>query len=192
MMGQKQAAYDATGAIVAFYDSIDSPAPAGAQVIAITEAEWLDCLNNQGSKFVENGVLADVPPPSDAELLAAAQAAKIAELSAACKASIVAGFTSSALGAAYTYPAKDTDQQNLASSVIDSLLSDGAAGWVTPFWCADAAGSWAFRMHSVAQIQKVGQDAKAAVLASMAKNQALVGQVAAASTVAAVNAIAWG
>jgi hypothetical protein len=190
-MGQKQAAYDASGAIIAFYDSIDSPAPQGAQVIDITEAEWQECINNQGSKFVENGALADVPPPSAAELLAAAQVAKFAELSAACKASIVAGFTSNALGAAYTYPAKDTDQQNLASSVIDSLLANGAAGWVTPFWCADASGDWEFRAHTAAQIQKVGQDGKAAVLAAMAKNQALAGQVAAASTVDAVNAIAW-
>jgi hypothetical protein len=130
--------------------------------------------------------------PTSTPTLAAAQASKIAELSAECKAAIVAGFTSSALGAAYTYPAKDTDQQNLASSVIDSLLSNGAAGWVTPFWCADASGAWAFRMHTAAQIQKVGQDAKAAVLAAMVKNQTLAGQVAAASTVAAVSAIAWG
>lgn len=127
-----------------------------------------------------------------ASTLAGAKAAKIAELSDACKAQIVAGFTSSALGAAYSYPAKDTDQQNLASSVIDSLLSNGAAGWVTPFWCSDVSGDWEFRMHTAAQIQKVGQDAKAAVLTAMAKNQALVGQVAAASTVAAVNAITWG
>jgi hypothetical protein len=191
-MGQKQAAFDASGAIIAFYDTTDSPAPAGASVINITAEEWQICISNQGSKFVENGALAEVPPPSAAELLAAAQAAKIGELSAACKASIYAGFTSDALASGYSYPAKDTDQQNLASSVIDSLLSNGAAGWVTPFWCADASGSWAFRMHSAAQIQQVGKDAKAAVLAAMAKNQALVGQVAAASTVAAVNAVAWG
>jgi hypothetical protein len=126
-----------------------------------------------------------------ASTLAGARAAKIAELSAACKASIYAGFTSDALATGYTYPAKDTDQQNLASSVIDSLLSDGAAGWATPFWCADPDGVWAFRMHTAAQIQQVGKDAKVAVLAAMSKNQALVGRVAAAESVDAVKLIAW-
>jgi hypothetical protein len=191
-MGQKQAAYDSTGAIIAFYDTTDSPAPAGANVINITDEEWLSCISNQGSKFVENGALADVPPPSPGELLAASRTAKIAELSTACKAAIYAGFTSDALATGYVYPAKDTDQQNLASSVIDSLLSNGAAGWVTPFWCADTAGAWAWRMHTAAQIQKVGQDAKAAVLAAMSKNQSLAGSVAAATSVDAVNAITWG
>jgi hypothetical protein len=33
IMSQKYAAYDSTGAIVAFYDSVDSPAPQGATVI---------------------------------------------------------------------------------------------------------------------------------------------------------------
>jgi hypothetical protein len=176
---------DAGGAIIGTGCTPDGTFPNGA-----IECDQQQNQNPHGYSIIGGEVIET--PPSGAELLAAAQAAKIAELSAACKASIVSGFTSSALGAAYTYPAKDTDQQNLASSVIDSLLANGAAGWVTPFWCADASGDWEFRAHTAAQIQKVGQDAKAAVLAAMAKNQTLAGQVAAAATVDAVNAIAWG
>lgn len=156
---------------------------------------WIDCTDVEGCApgwSYANGAFSAPNDATSASRLAVAQSGKLAEISAACKAAIYAGFTSSALGAPHTYPAKDTDQQNLASSVIDSLLSNGAAGWVTPFWCADASGDWAFRMHSAAQIQKVGQDAKAAVLAAMVKNQTLAGQVAGAATVDAVSAIAWG
>ena len=99
--------------------------------------------------------------------LADAQAAQVGVLTAACQSAIYAGFTSSALGAAYTYPAKDTDQQNLASSVLASLMPANATGWTTPFWCADANGNWAFVNHTVAQIQQVGIDGKTAILAAM-------------------------
>jgi hypothetical protein len=47
-MGQKYAAYDSTGAITAFYDSIDSPAPRGTEVIGISDAQWQTCIGNPG------------------------------------------------------------------------------------------------------------------------------------------------
>jgi hypothetical protein len=96
-----------------------------------------------------------------------------------------------ALGAAYTYPAKDTDQQNLASSVLASLMPANATGWTTPFWCADANGNWAFVNHTVAQIQQVGIDGKTAILSAMGKNATLAAQVMAATTLEAVQAITW-
>jgi hypothetical protein len=242
-MGQKQAAYDATGAIVAYYDSVDSPAPAGAQVINITEAQWQTCISTHGYTVASGALVAPVAPTA-AQLLASAQATQVAMLSAACADSIVAGFTSTALGVVHTYPAKTTDQQNLSASIIAALLalnaavpwtagkaraagdlvkdgaalyvcvaagtsgataptwpttdgaiaSDGGAQWqmwVTPFWCEDASGNWAFVNHSAAQIQQVGVDGKSSILANMAKNQALYAQVMAATTVAAVQAITW-
>lgn len=123
--------------------------------------------------------------------LAQVQAAKVAELSAACAAQIYAGFTSSALGAAHTYPAKDKDQANLSGSVVASMLPNLPAGWTTPFWCMDAAGAWAFVPHTAAQIQQVGADGKAAVVTALEKNAALAAQVMADTTVAAVQAVAW-
>lgn len=46
-MGQKQAAYDDSGIVVAFYDSVDSPAPEGAKVVAISDAQWAEMLAGQ-------------------------------------------------------------------------------------------------------------------------------------------------
>lgn len=123
-------------------------------------------------------------------VIALARAEKAAMINAACKAAILSGFASSALGAEHHYPAKITDQQNLASSVLASLLPI-PADWTTPFWCRDAAGEWAFRLHTAAQIQQVGRDAKAAILAAMGKNEVLQAQVAAAMTLESLDTITW-
>ncbi|SES99013.1 Phage tail assembly chaperone protein [Burkholderia cepacia] len=48
-MGQKQAEMDANRQIVAFYDTVDSPAPAGAVVIDVTDEQWLALVNAQGA-----------------------------------------------------------------------------------------------------------------------------------------------
>ncbi|WP_431821016.1 phage tail assembly chaperone [Burkholderia sp. F1] len=46
-MGQKQAACDAKGIIVAFYDTIDSPAPPGTKVVDISDDEWRTLIDGQ-------------------------------------------------------------------------------------------------------------------------------------------------
>lgn len=119
----------------------------------------------------------------------ATRAAKVAEMSAACAAAIVAGFKSTALGAEHTYPAKPTDQTNLAGSILDSLIA-GPGDWATPFWCADSAGAWDFRPHTAAQIQQVGRDGKAAILAAMTRNEALRAQIM-ESSIAQIDEIHW-
>lgn len=82
----------------------------------------------QGPPALSNGVWSttwvQTPIP-----LAQAQAAQAAVLNSACAAQIVAGFTCSALGAAYTYPSGLVDQQNLAASITDSQLAQSAPGW---------------------------------------------------------------
>ncbi|MBD1412847.1 hypothetical protein ID145_16865 [Burkholderia contaminans] len=123
--------------------------------------------------------------------LADTRAAQIAALDAACKTAIYAGFSSSALGDVHTYPAQDTDQQNLSVSVLASLMPNLPTGWTTPFWCCDSSGVWSYVPHSAAQIQQVGQDGKAAILAAIAKKAQLAAQVNAATTIAAVQAIVW-
>ncbi|HDR9099677.1 TPA: hypothetical protein QDA86_003015 [Burkholderia vietnamiensis] len=190
-MGQKQAAYDASGNIIAFYDTIDSPAPSGASVVDITDAQWLTCISQQGQWHVVSGALAQVPPPTSAQLLATAQAAQIATLTQACANAITTGFSSSALGTAHTYPAQITDQQNLSASVLSSLMPNLPSGWSTPFWCADSTGAWSYANHTAAQIQQVGQDGKAAILAAIAKKVQFEQQVMAATTIEAVRAIVW-
>lgn len=174
-----------SGVITAHYEGTEKlPAP------------WIEISAEQcvgivaGSTWDGSNVVAP-PAPTAAALLAQAQASQIQILSAACQAEILAGFTSSALGSAYTYPAKPTDQQNLSASVLASLMPGLASTWTTPFWCADASGVWAMRAHTAAQIQQVGIDGKAATVAAIEKNATLAGQVQAATTVAAVQAIVW-
>lgn len=103
------------------------------------------------------------------------QTEKVVELDAACAATILGGFSSDALGTAYTYPAKDTDQQNLASSVLASLMPGLPGDWTTPFWCADETGNWAMRPHTAVQIQQVGVDGKTAIIAAIQQKAALQG-----------------
>ncbi|SAK98587.1 hypothetical protein AWB80_07555 [Caballeronia pedi] len=79
-MGQKQAAFNESGAIFAFYDTMDSPAPEGVAVIDLTDAEWQFCSDNQGSKIVSNGVLADAPPVDPTLMLATAKASVKAQI----------------------------------------------------------------------------------------------------------------
>lgn len=70
-----------------------------------------------------NGVFAPPVGVSTVTALLAAKAQQITVLSGACQAAIYAGFTSSALGGVYSYPAKATDQLNLLSSVESALLA---------------------------------------------------------------------
>ncbi len=126
----------------------------------------------------------------DARTLAEARADKVSEMRAECDAKILGGFKSSALGTEHLYPAKLTDQTNLAGSILDSLIP-GPTGWTTPFWCADSAGVWAFRAHTAAQIQQVGRDGKAAILAAMTTNEGLRAEIMTAPNAAAVDVIAW-
>lgn len=125
------------------------------------------------------------------ESLAAAQTAQTALLSAACAAQIVGGFTSSALGVAYTYPSQPNDQSNLIGCVSASLASGLPSTWTCGFWCSNPAGTWAIVQHTAAQIQKVLADGVAAREALSTKLAGLVGQVEAATTVASVQAVVW-
>lgn len=190
-MGQKFAAYDAQGNIIAYYDSEDSPVPAGvANTVVISDEQWQTCISTPGYKVV-SGALAPPPVPTAAQLLAQARAAQIASVTSACQTAILAGFASLALGAAHTYPAQITDQQNLSASVLASLLPALPTGWTTPFWCADASGNWSYASHTADQIQQVGRDGKAAIIAAIQKKAAIVAQINAATTIATVQAITW-
>jgi len=111
------------------------------------------------------------------------RADKATEIDQACRDSIYAGFTSNAFGAVHHYPAKDKDQSNLVGSVTESLYPNLSPEWVTPFWCATetANGVWAYRLHTAAQIQQVGTDAKAAIVAALTRNAQLQAQIAVAN-----------
>ena len=73
-MGQKYAAYNASGSIAGFYDSVDSPVPSGVTTIEITEAQWQAALASPYPVSVVNGELVIPTDPT----LAQAQSAQIA------------------------------------------------------------------------------------------------------------------
>ncbi|KVO79037.1 hypothetical protein WJ95_01555 [Burkholderia ubonensis] len=188
-MGQKQAAYDTNGIIVAFYDTLDSPAPDGADVITIADAQWLICVNEPGQWYVKNGVLAQVPQPSAADQLAATKSSAIAALNATCQTAILAGFTSSALGTETFYPTTETDQRNLQSSALAASWSAGSADWNVPLWCRQGK-VWAYAKHTAQQVQQANADWVAFRTASQQKYADAIAQVREATTIDAVNAIA--
>lgn len=112
-------------------------------------------------------------------------------VSAACAAAITGGFQSSALGKAYTYPSGVTDQANLSANVLSSMYPGLLANWTTLHLCADSKGVWDYRPHTAAQIQQVGSDGKAAIMACLTKNATLQAQIKAAPDVASVQQIVW-
>lgn len=125
---------------------------------------------------------ADVAPSwSDPRTLDQARADKAAELSTACATHILGGFVSSALGAAYTYPSTILDQHNLNGLVTRSLYPGNPAGWIEKFWCADAAGVWARRDHTAAQLQQVGDEAIVRITTAQAKCDSKIAQANAAT-----------
>lgn len=162
-----------------------------ADIVSVSEKDHEAAINRGAGETLDykDGklIIVPAPPPSLEEI----KSDKISELKAACNQSIQSGYTSDALGATHTYPFKDKDQSNMVASVTDSLLPNLPAGWVTPFWCADANGDWAMRDHDQAQIQKAGSDGKAWIIAHQQKVDSLISQVNNATADTAVNAIDW-
>jgi hypothetical protein len=86
-MGQKYAAYDSTGSIIGFYDSIDSPVPAGVEAIEITDAQWQTCISTPGYT-VKSGALVAPVPPTAAQIAAQQSAAAWSVYQASAKAAL--------------------------------------------------------------------------------------------------------
>lgn len=66
-MGQLYASYDNAGNITGFFDTdINPAAQIPAQAIEITEAEWLDCISNQGLRAISpsSKSIVTVTPPA--------------------------------------------------------------------------------------------------------------------------------
>ena len=180
-MGQKFASYDASGKIIGFYDSVDSPAPAGAAIVAITEAQWLECISTHGYT-VRDGIVVAPNEPTYDELLAQAREIRLATLADACGKAIVSGFNSTALGEAYGYPSTLTDQVNLGT-----VASCAAGGQL---WCS-YAGSWCFKVHTQAQAQAVLATFTSWLNKCQEQLVALGNRVSDATTVSAVEAVNW-
>lgn len=184
----------------------DKNAPSDA--FPVQESDAQKAINTDGSySFTapasgeEFGTLTITPKPAPtaAEKLANAATAKTAELTSACKAAIVGGYQSSALGSTHIYPSQPEDQANMQASVVDSLLPGKPSGWTTPFTCVvpanEADAQWPMENHTAAQIQQAGSDGKAWITAQRIQLRTLVGQVDAIvkanGAVSDIEAIAW-
>ena len=113
-----------------------------------------------------------------------AQNDQTATLYAACQSAISGGFSSSALGSAYSYPSASTDQTNqqaVAASASGGLL-----------YCAGSAGAWALVQHTQAQAQQVVSDFVKWLNACQQQLVSLTTQVNAPdATVASAQAVVW-
>jgi hypothetical protein len=187
-MSQKFASYDAvSGAILGFYDEVDSPVPPSVtSVVPITDAQWQTCLATAWYT-VANGVLI---APTLQVSLRGVKTAQRSLLSTACHDEIVNGFPSSALGAPHLYGGSSSDQQNLADAMNASLVPGLLNTWTTLLWCS-LAGAWSLTAHTAPQVQQVHTDWIAFRLLRQQKLIGLAGQVTAATTAAAVIALTW-
>lgn len=186
-MSQKFVAYNlSTGAITGYYDSVDSPVPAGVAAIAATVSQWQAALTTPGYTVVAGALVS----PSSGVLLAAAQAVQSGVLSSSCRNAITGGFTSSALGAAHNYGSQSNDQQNLGDATSASLAPGLAGGWTTLLWTG-ASGVWSLTAHTAAQVQQVHSDWIAFRLTEQQKLVTFNAAVSAATTAAQASAVVW-
>lgn len=171
-----------------FYFEGDKNAPSDA--VGVSDADFQTAINlatGATYSFDTTGKLTTTSP-SAAQQLAAAQAAQTAKVSNACAAALCAGFSSSALGSARTYPSQDPDQRNLLNA---ALAAQGQPStWTASLWCANS-GTWSLASHTVAQVQQVNADWLAFRQAQQQKCVTLIGQINAATSVSAVQAINW-
>jgi hypothetical protein len=111
---------------------------------------------------------------------------KYVEMNTACEATILGGFTSDALGAAYAYSSQMDDQVNLMGSVIQGLEM--------AYSCRDQGGIKAFRLHTAAQLRQVSNDFMSFKMKLLQKSDALkqrLDQALADKDLNALSAITW-
>jgi hypothetical protein len=185
-MSQKYAAYDSTGAIVAFYDSVDSPAPAGTSMIEITDDQWLECLATRGYT-VSNGTLVAPAAPTEEDLLVAAKATKIVDLYEAYQADVqVSVEYTTVAGVGKTYQA-DTASQNtlLVATTGYNLAGATPTGF---YWVAEDNTQVPFTLDDLKGLYAVMlQQGNVA----FQKLQTLKGLVRSATTAGAATSVDW-
>jgi hypothetical protein len=142
-MGQKFAAYNASDAIIAFYDSEDSPVPAGVtSVIEITDAQWQACLATPGYTVVSGSLVA--PPLPTAAQLAVQATTKAAWTMLGTGISITSTGTPALNG---TYAVDQLSQMDIIAIETSLNAGKGFPGGTTTFSYPDASGA----MHAFSE-----------------------------------------
>lgn len=94
----------------------DGTLPDGA--VLATQEQY----ENPQQYFINNSTVPpSIQPVAAATSLQLAQAAQIMKISQACQGAIYSGYRSNALGSAYLYPSKATDQVNMLSSLVSAM-----------------------------------------------------------------------
>ena len=112
-MGQKYASYNASGAVIAYYDSVDSPPPSTATTIAITNSQWQAAIASPYPVTVADGALVIPTGPT----LAFAQAAQSALIKQGF-ANAVAAIPFTINGISYTLDAAQSKQAAYMAIVV--------------------------------------------------------------------------
>lgn len=182
-MGQKSAAYNAQGAITAFYDSIDSPVPVCVETIDITDEEWLACLTTTGYSISDGELVA----PSASFLLAQAQALQSSVIdNAYATASTLAISFKTAGGVQGSFDA-DSQSQTL---LMQSTQGYGIAG-ATPAGFYWKAADNTLVPFTLADLQGLYGAMLAQGWTAFQKRSTLKAKISAATTIEAVRAISW-
>ena len=168
-----------------------------------TPTDWASQINSDGSQSLTRWNTATLGAmPTDAQLNSAwptvqinsLRGPQIALIQQSYETHVTGGFSSSALGSAHTYTRTASDQFNNTASVVGSMLPNLPAVWTTLFWCGDSSTPqvWNYLPHTAtAQIQQVGIDCMAFVMAAKQHQAALLALIQAATTAAAIEAFVW-
>ena len=117
-MGQKYASYNSSGAVIAYYDSVDSPPPSTATTITITNSQWLAAIASPYPVTVADGALVIPTGPT----LAQAQAVQSALIKQSF-ANAVAAIPFAVNGVSYTL---DTAQPKQAADMAIVVAANNA------------------------------------------------------------------
>lgn len=185
----QQVLYDAIGRVLQWQDTAQfsyGPVAASSAILVVTATQW---ANQSGDWWVVNGGLTQTDPnaPTVAQLVAQAQAAQIVTLTQAYKSAIQqpVSYTSKG-GVTKTYQADPQSLSNLQNAILGmqaSAIVPSGFYWVSadntqvPFTFAD--------------LQGLAADLLAQGWAAFQHLQTLKAEVLAATTVSAVQAIAW-
>jgi hypothetical protein len=182
-MGQKYAAFDTSGSITAFYDSIDSPLPKGVTAIEITDEQWTECLSNPGHT-VASGAL---QPPSEAELFKRATTAQKAGIDVSYTQALnqPIEFTTEA-NVTKTFDA-DSDSRTAVAQAAQSYTILGA----TPLGYYWKASDGTLVPFALRDLQGLNDAITSRVWVLFQQRTALKGRLASAKTLADVQAVKW-
>lgn len=153
--------------------------------IQITDAQWQDSVNNPGKYIVQNGAFVLAPPLTAAQQFANAKQQRLAYLATCRDNAIFATFTSSCTGTLYTYTADDRARLRYERCARKAATDTTYTG--DSIYTHEAG----FVAHTGPQLIQLCEDGAAHEKSEWSRYQTDATNVQNATTVDAVNAVAW-